>query len=147
MISPYSLQDNIGSYLAQSGSRLCQGNQAKVLWQPLDTKSNNYTKSYASPLIRKLHPCSDINSKLYKSACLPRWPPFSQHVLWWCCNYPDILSSTAEILLFNLVFHDGVTPVSVSTLKPLLGVIGVLPLKTLSIFYTFCLYIRLVVTL
>jgi len=33
----------------------------------------------------------------------------------------------AEILLFNLVFYDGVTPVSVSTLKPLLGVIGVLP--------------------
>jgi len=28
-----------------------------------------------------------------------------------------------------LVFHDGVTPVSVSTLKPLLGVIGVLPMK------------------
>ena len=27
------------------------------------------------------------------------------------------------------IFHDGVTPVSVSTLKPLLGVIGVLPLK------------------
>ena len=27
------------------------------------------------------------------------------------------------------VFHDGVTPVSISTLKPLLGVIGVLPLK------------------
>jgi len=35
----------------------------------------------------------------------------------------------AEILLFNSVFHDGVTPVSVSTLKPPLGVIGVLPLK------------------
>jgi len=35
----------------------------------------------------------------------------------------------AEILLFNLVFHDGVTPVSVSTLKPLLGVIGAIPLK------------------
>ena len=29
----------------------------------------------------------------------------------------------------HLVFHDGVTSVSVSTLKPLLGVIGVLPLK------------------
>ena len=27
------------------------------------------------------------------------------------------------------VFHDGVAPVSVSTLKPPLGVIGVLPLK------------------
>jgi len=34
-----------------------------------------------------------------------------------------------EILLFNLVFYDGVTPVSVSTLKPLLGVIEALPLK------------------
>jgi len=34
-----------------------------------------------------------------------------------------------EILLFNSVFHDGVTPVSVLTLKPLLGAIGVLPLK------------------
>ena len=41
----------------------------------------------------------------------------------------DILSSMAEILLFNLVFHDRVTPVSVSTLKPPLGAIGVLPLK------------------
>ena len=51
-------------------------------------------------------------------ACLPRWPPFSQHVSWRCCNPPDILSSTAEILLFNLVFYDRVTPVSVSTLKP-----------------------------
>jgi len=34
-----------------------------------------------------------------------------------------------EILLLNLDFHDGVTPVSVSTLKPPLGAIGVLPLK------------------
>ena len=60
---------------------------------------------------------------------LPQQPSFSQHVLWWCCNHLDILSSIVEILLFNLVFHDGVTLVSVSTLKPLLGVIGVLPLK------------------
>jgi len=35
----------------------------------------------------------------------------------------------AEILLFNSVFYDGVTPVSVSTLKPLLGAIEVFPLK------------------
>jgi len=35
----------------------------------------------------------------------------------------------AEILLFNSVFHDGVTPVSVSTLKSLLGVIEAIPLK------------------
>jgi len=34
-----------------------------------------------------------------------------------------------EILLFNSVFYDGVTPVSVSTLKLPLGVIGVLSLK------------------
>ena len=34
-----------------------------------------------------------------------------------------------EILLFDSVFHDRVTPVSVSTLKPLLGVIGAIPLK------------------
>ena len=30
----------------------------------------------------------------------------------------------------HLVFHDGVTPVSVLILKPPLGVIGVLPLKS-----------------
>ena len=52
-----------------------------------------------------------------------------------------------EILLFNLVFHNGVNPVSVSTLKLLLGVIGVVTTKTLSISYTFHLYIRLVVIL
>jgi len=34
-----------------------------------------------------------------------------------------------EILLFNSVFHDGVTPVSVSTLKPPLEAIRVFPLK------------------
>ena len=62
-------------------------------------------------------------------ACLPWQPPFLQHVLWRCCNPPGIPSFTAEILLFNSVFHDGVAPVSVSTLKPLLRVIGVLPLK------------------
>jgi len=62
-------------------------------------------------------------------ACLPWQPPFSQHILWQCCNHLGILSSMAEILLFNLVFHDGVTPVSVSTLKPPLGVIGVFSLK------------------
>ena len=35
----------------------------------------------------------------------------------------------AEILLFDLVFYDGVTLVSVSILKPPLGVIGAIPLK------------------
>jgi len=54
---------------------------------------------------------------------------FSQHTLKQCCNHPDIPSSTAEILLFDLVFYDGVTPVSVSTLKLLLRVIGALSLK------------------
>jgi len=34
-----------------------------------------------------------------------------------------------EILLFDLVFYDRVIPVSVSTLKPLLRVIGAIPLK------------------
>ena len=53
----------------------------------------------------------------------------------------------AEILLFDSVLHDGVTPVSVSILKPLLRVIGALSLKTLSISYNIYLYIRLVVTL
>jgi len=46
-----------------------------------------------------------------------------------CCNHLGILSSTAEILLFNLVFYDRVTLVSVSTLKPLLRIIGALLLK------------------
>ena len=55
--------------------------------------------------------------------------PFSQHVSRQCYNPPGILSSTAGILLFNSVFHDRVTPVSVSTLKPPLRVIGVLLLK------------------
>ena len=49
--------------------------------------------------------------------------------IWQYCNPLDILSFTAEILLFDSVFHDGVTPVSVSTLKPPLREIGVLPLK------------------
>jgi len=36
----------------------------------------------------------------------------------------------AEILLFDLVFYDRVTPVSVSTLKSLLRVIGAILLKS-----------------
>ena len=78
---------------------------------------------------------------IYKSTCPENYiptvmpppnhtsPPFLQHVLWRCCNPPGIPPSTAGILLFNSVFHDRVIPVSVSTLKPLLRVIGVLPLK------------------
>ena len=62
-------------------------------------------------------------------AHLPQQPSFSQHVLEQCCNPPGILSSIVGILLFNSVFHDRVTPVSVSTLKPLLRIIGVLLLK------------------
>ena len=42
-------------------------------------------------------------------------------------NYTS-LPSTVEMLLFNLVFYDGVIPVSVSILT-LLRVIVVLPLK------------------
>ena len=34
-----------------------------------------------------------------------------------------------EILLFNMVFHGRVTPVSVSTLKPPLRIIGAILLK------------------
>jgi len=49
----------------------------------------------------------------------------------------------AEILLFDSVFHDRVTPVSVSTLKPPLGVIGATT-ETPSISYSKHLYIRLV---
>ena len=46
-----------------------------------------------------------------------------------CFNPPGILSSMMEILLFNSVFYNRVTPVSVSILKPLLGAIGILLLK------------------
>ena len=62
-------------------------------------------------------------------AYLPQWPPFLQHTLRQYCNYLGISSSMVEILLFGLVFHDRVTPVSVSTLKPPLGIIEALPLK------------------
>ena len=84
--------------------------------------------SYASPPVRKT--TSPQWCHLWTlQACLPRRLPFSQHVSWQCCNPPGILSSTAEILLFNSVFHDGVDLVSVSTLKLPLGVIGVVTLK------------------
>ena len=84
--------------------------------------------SYTSPPVRKT--TSPQWCHLWTlQARLPWRPPFSQHVIWWCCNPPDIPSSMVEILLFNSVFHDGVAPVSVSTLKPPLGAIGVLLLK------------------
>jgi len=53
----------------------------------------------------------------------------------------------AEILPFNSVFYNRVTPVSVSTLKPLLGAIEAILLKITSISYSRNLYIRLVVIL
>ena len=84
--------------------------------------------SYASPPVRKTTSPRWCHLRTLQ-ARLPRRPPCLQHVLWWCCNLLDIPSSMAEILLFNSVFHDGVAPVSVSTLKPPLGAIGVLPLK------------------
>ena len=46
-----------------------------------------------------------------------------------CYFWTGGLAYDTEILLFNLVFHNGVTLVNVSTLKPLLSVIGALPLK------------------
>ena len=76
----------------------------------------------------QVHP-SGNNISAVKSSPKHTSPPFLQHILWRYCNHLDIPFSIAEILLFNLVFHDRVTPVSVSTLKPLLKVIGVLPLK------------------
>jgi len=83
---------------------------------------------YASPSIWKLHPCGEIISKTYKPAF------YSGHLSHntshgSAVTIPGIPSSMAEILLFNSVFYNRVTPVSVSTLKPSLGVIGVLPLK------------------
>ena len=54
-------------------------------------------------------------------------------------NYTSLPSTAAIFLATCLtvvlqpsrysVFHDGVTPISVSTLKPLLRIIGALPLK------------------
>ena len=91
-------------------------------------RGKNRVLSYTSPPVRK----TTSPWWCYRwtiQARLPRRPPFSQHVLWQCCNPPGIPSSIMEILLFNSVFHDGVNPVSVSTLKLLLGVIGVLLLK------------------
>ena len=90
--------------------------------------SYNVIMSYASSPIRKTTFLRWCHLRTLQVR-LPQQPPFSQHVLWRCCNLLDIPSSTAEILLFNSVFHDRVAPVSVSTLKPLLGAIGVLPLK------------------
>ena len=53
----------------------------------------------------------------------------------------------AEILLFNSVFHDEVTLISVSTLKHLLGINRGYTTEILSISYSRNSYIRLIVTL
>ena len=115
----------------------------------MKAKRDNWTRtylSYTSPPVQKTTSLRWCHLWTLQ-ARLPRRPPFSQHVIWWCCNPLDIPSFMAEILLFNSVFHDGVAPVSVSTLKPLLGAIGVVTTETLSISYIITLYIRLVVTL
>ena len=78
-----------------------------------------------SPLVLKLHSYSDITSQPYKPAFYSGY--LSRNISY--SSTATILSFIAEILLFNLVFHDGVTPISVLTLKPLLGVIGAIPLK------------------
>jgi len=94
---------------------------------------------YASPPVQKLHLHSEIISQNLQ-AYLPWWPSFLQHILWQCCNHLGILSSIVEIFLFNSVFHDSITPISVSTLKPLLGIIGVLLLKLqASSIYSVCI--------
>ena len=110
-------------------AELKQLNKIHKLWMNLSRCSK---KQHKVVICKSTHPetTSPQWSHLQNiQACLPWWPPFSQHISWWCCNHPGIPSSTVEILLFNLVFYDRVTPVSVSTLKPPLRVIGVFPLK------------------
>ena len=76
----------------------------------------------------KLHPRGDVTSKKYKPAF--HGGHLSRNMSYGgAANPPDIPPSMAEILLFDSVFYDRVAPVSVSTLKPPLGAIGVLPLK------------------
>ena len=75
-----------------------------------------------SPLIQKLHSYSDITSQLYKSTFL------TTHLI-------AVLQLSEYSIFhggdtsFNSVFHNRVTPISVLILKPLLGVIGAIPLK------------------
>ena len=84
--------------------------------------------SYASPSNWKLHPYSDIISKLYK-------PIFYSSHLFCNMSYGSTVTiqvfylPIVEILLFNLVFYNRVISISVSILKPLLGVIETIPLK------------------
>jgi len=92
-----------------------------------------YILSYWSVIICQVYSSRKHISMVYFlltiKAHLLWQPPFLQYALQWCYNYLSISSSMAEILLFNLVFHDRVTSVSVSTLKPLLRVIGAILLK------------------
>jgi len=102
------------------------------IWK-LNFRLNNINYSCLYYLLYK-STCPEITFSWWNhlrtiQAHLPQQPSFLQHVSWQCCNPLDILSSIVEILLFNSVFHNGVTPFSVSTLKPPLGAIGVLLLK------------------
>ena len=84
---------------------------------------------YASPSNWKLHPHGDIISKLYK-------PTFYSSHLFCNMSYGSAVTIQVfyllmvKILLFNLVFYDRVISISVSILKPLLGVIETIPLKS-----------------
>ena len=71
---------------------------------------------YASPLIWKLHPCGDI---IFNYISLPS---MAATFLVTCLKVMLELSEYS-------IFHDGITPVSVSTLKSLLGTIRTIPLK------------------
>ena len=75
----------------------------------------------------KLHPRGDATSEPYKPAF--HGGHLSRNTSYGSAETLQIFRFPVEILLFKSVFHDGVAPVSVSTLKPLLGAIGVLPLK------------------
>ena len=86
---------------------------SKAWW---DENCHRDLVSYASPLIWKYIPAVKSPSNI--QACLLWQLPFLQHILGQYCNPLGIPSSIVGILLFNLVFHDRVTPVSVSTLKP-----------------------------
>ena len=76
-----------------------------------------------------------ISSVIYKSTCLENYIPMVMPPL----NHTSLPSTAATFLATRLmavlqpsrysVFYNGDTPVSVSTLKPPLGAIGVLPLK------------------
>ena len=90
----------------------------QMTFQALDYKRKNFldlndNMSYTSPPIWKLHPCSDITTSLSSTAATF----LATHLM------------TVLQLSRYSVFHDGVTPVSVSILKPLLRVIGAIPLK------------------